>query len=147
MFFIHIMGRRSTAATLDDLGSKMTAAMASQANDAIVVSVGKTDQAVMPYVWIRRDSETDEWEGELGDSIKLGIEDGLLNESDPIQMMGLNEAIEAGLATVEDDGLFQEVRFRSPDKAPKPKESQKLSNEEKEVEAKRMVDNLFKSLK
>ncbi len=150
MFFIFSMGRRdskATAITLDELGKKVTKLMASEANDSIVVSVGKTDQAVMPYVWLHRNTETDEWEGELGDSIKLGIEEGLLHESDPIQMMGLNEAIMSGIATVEDDGLTRVLNVMPPNKTPKSKKTKKPSEKEHQVEAKRMIDDLFKSLK
>ena len=148
MFFIHVMGRRSksiAASDLDELGKKVTKEMANKANDAISVAIGKTDQAVMPYVWIRRHPETDEWEGELGDSIKLGIEDGLMIEHDPIQMMGLNDAIKAGFATVEDDGPVRVVSINTEPTPPK-RGKLKLTNEEKVVEAKRMVNELFAEL-
>lgn len=122
MFFIHTMGRRSAsqeADTLCDLGVIVDSAMKSQANNAIVVSVGRDDSAVMPYAWIRR-NEDDEWEGELGDCIRLGIEVGSLIEHDPIQMMGLDDAF------------------------PKPKKS---TNEDMAKEAERMVKDLFKSIR
>lgn len=150
MFFIHSMGRVSrnaTAATLDELGKKMTTLMASEAYDFITVAVGKTDQAVMPYVWLRRNFETDEWEGEAGDCIKLGVAEGLINESDPIQMFSLNEAILNGMASVEDDGPVRVVKLKSPKETPKPKKSKKPTKEEQQLEAKRMIDNLFKSFK
>jgi hypothetical protein len=150
MFFILTTGRRNTksttVATLEELGEKVTKMMANQANDGITVAIGKTDQAVMPYVWIRRHPDTDEWEGELGDSIRLGIKEGLLNESDPIQMVDLSEAIMAGIASVEDDGPIRTVTIPA-NNTPKPKKSQKRSEENLQVEAKRIVDELFKSLK
>jgi len=138
MFFVHVMGRRNrnaAAKTLEDLGHIMTSEMGNLGNSAIVVAVGKTDQAVMPYVWIRR-NDADKWEGELGDCIKLGIEDGLIIEHDPIQMLGLDQAIKAGIAEVVDD-VPVVIRTNRP---------KKMSNEEKAVEAKRMVDDLFSSL-
>lgn len=148
MFFIHTMGRRSrqvSANTLEELGDVVAKAIKSQANDALVVSVGLTDQAVMPYVWIRRNLETDEWEGELGDCIKLGIPERSIIEHDPIQMMGLNEAISKGFASVMDDGPVRVVSI--PSEPIKPRKTKKLTNEEKLVESKRMVDELFDSLR
>lgn len=144
MFFVHMMGRRSTndeASTLEELGEIVDSAMASQANDAIVVSVGLDESAVMPYVWIRRNAETDEWEGELGDCIKLGIEDGSLIEHDPIQMLSMEQTIEAGIAEVEDFGPVKIVSIR---KQEQPKK--KRSNEELAKEADRMVKDLFTSI-
>lgn len=145
MFFIHSMGRRSNSdevETLDDLGEIVTKRMASKTYDAINVSVGLTDAAVMPYVWIRRNDE-DNWEGEAGDSIKLGIDDGLLIETDPIQMLNLNEAIRAGIATVMDDGRGPTVTIHD-----EPVKTQsKKTNEELVVESKRMINKLFSSLR
>lgn len=136
MFFILASGRRNkntTAADLDELGEKVTKLMANQANDGITVAIGKTDKRVMPFVVIQRNPATDKWQGELGDSIKLGIEDGLLEELEPIQMMDIDEAIASGFISIEES---------------KPKKTQKKrSDQELHSEAKKMIDNLFKSLK
>jgi hypothetical protein len=130
----------------------------------------------MPYVWIRRNSETDDWEGTLGDSIRLGIEDGLLTEHDPIQVLSLENAVKAGFAEVADDGPVRVVSINTEPKIDPfkmqcgyfdsngkwvhdPKHGQvgyepttlersksKLTNEEKAIEAKRMTDELLRSL-
>lgn len=140
------MGRRNAAKeadTLEELGEVVGKAMASQANDAIVVSVGLDDSAVMPYVWIRRNADTDEWEGELGDCIKLGIEDGSLIESDPIQVLTLDQAVTRGIAEIAaNDGVLKTVTIKN-----EPKPTKKRSNEEMIKEANRMVKDLFVSLK
>lgn len=148
MFFIMTTGRRnrhSTAETLEELGEQVSKAMANMANDGITVAVGKTDKACMPYAWIRRDLDTDQWIGELGDCIKLGIEQGSLVEHDPIQMLSLEDAVKAGLATVEDEGPVRIVELLNEPLAP-PKKTKKLSNEEKVVESKRMVSQLFEDI-
>jgi hypothetical protein len=147
MFFIFATGRRSTsdtAKTLEELGQKVMKAMANKANDGITVAIGKTDQSVVPYAFLRRSYETDEWEGEAGDSIKLGIDDGLLVEHDPLRMLNLEEAVEAGIATMEDDGPVRIVSVND-NPAPPPKRK-KLSNEEKLDESRRLIDDLFDQL-
>jgi hypothetical protein len=147
MFFIFATGRRSTretAETLDELGKKVMKAMANKANDGITVAIGKTDQSVMPYAMLRRSYETDKWEGDAGDSIRLGIDEGLLIEHDPLEMLNLEQAVEAGIVSVEDDGPLRVVSFNdNPTPAPKRK---KLSNEEKLDESRRMIDDLFDQL-
>ena len=138
MFFIFSTGRRSkstTAVDLEDLGEKVTKLMSSDANDGITVSIGKTDQAVMPYVWISRNPDTDQWEGQLGDSIKLGIDEVLLVERDPIRIFGLQEALMAGRAEVS-----------NPPKPQKAAGPVKPSDDELQKQAKRMISDLFESL-
>lgn len=153
MFFIQILGRRERneeAADLEELGDKITAALNSQANDFICVAVGKTFEAVMPYVWIRRNADTDEWEGELGDSIKLGIEGGLIKESDPLQSMGLWDAMANGSPIVEipyGEPLIKKFKGKpEKTKGKKAKTKGKPSKEENEAEAKRMIKDLFKNI-
>jgi hypothetical protein len=146
MFFIQVLGRRSkshTVYTLDELGDVVTKELADMANNCIVVAVGRTDKAVMPYAWIRRNDE-DQWEGELGDCIRLGIDDGLLVETDPIQLMGINQAVARGIAAVADEGSIRVVTMNQDVPKPPPK---KLSNEEKLFMAKNMVDDLFINLR
>lgn len=148
MFFIHTMGRRSrqtSANTLEELGEAVTKAIKSETNDAVVVSVGLTDQAVMPYVWIRR-NEDDKWEGELGDCIKLGIKDGSLIEKDPIEMLNLDQAVARGIARVYNDGVGEVIQINPPTPIP-PKKQKKRSNEELIVEANKMVKNLFANIR
>ena len=148
MFFVHSVGRVSrqkSARTLEELGPIVTKDMVNKTFDAIVVSIGKTDEAVMPYVWIRRNFDNEDvWEGELGDCIRLGIKDGSLVEHDPIQMLSLNEAIKQGLAEESVSGNLRTVRIKSENELP-PK-NKKLSNEEILLESKRMVDSLFDSI-
>lgn len=149
MFFIMTTGRRtrhSTAETLDELGEKVAKAMANMANDGVTVAIGKTDNACMPYAWIHRDVDTDQWYGQLGDCIKLGIEQGSLIEYDPIQMLSLEDAVKAGLATVEDEGPLRIVELLHEPAPQPPKKTKKLSNEEKIVEARRMVTKLFEDI-
>lgn len=149
MFFVQVMGRStriSEANTLTALGKIVTKELSSMANDCIVVAVGKNSNAVMPYVWIRRNLQTDEWEGELGDCIKLGIKDGLINEKQPIEMLNLEQAIYRGVAEVYDDGVGQVISMRDEPIA-KPKASKKRTNEENLIQATKMIKDLFASLK
>jgi hypothetical protein len=147
MFFVHVMGRKSSrsfsAKTLTGLGTKVEREMADGANDSIVVSIGKDENAVMPYVWIRRNQDTDEWEGELGDGIRLGIEDGLLVETDPIQMLGLDQAILRGIVSVQDDGDARVVSVPPPIAS----RSKKQSEKELQDQANKMVRDLFTRFK
>lgn len=144
MFYIHVMGRKSSrsfsAKTLTGLGTKVEQEMADGANDAITVSIGKDENAVMPYVWIRRNQETDEWEGELGDTIRLGIEEGGLIENDPIQMLGLDQAILRGIVSVQDVSVPLPV-------APTVLTRKKPSEKELQDQAHKLVQDLFSQLK
>ena len=149
MFFIHSMGRRNCndeVESLEELGEIVTKRMASKTYDAITVAIGLTNQAVMPHVWIRRNDE-DEWEGELGDSIKLGIEDGLLIEKDLIEMLNLNQAIARGIATVMDDGVGPVVTFHDSPLLKKSEPKKKKNEKDISAEAKQMIDNLFTSIR
>jgi len=149
VFFIQILGRRERreeASDLDELGEKVAAAMEDNATNMIVVSVGKTDEAVMPYVWLQRDLDTDEWEGELGDSIKLGIEDGLVKEHDPIRMLGLSSMTRGELDPVEEEPMrFGRAKSKAAPTKPK-KVKKKPSEKTLEKQAKKMIDDLFKNL-
>lgn len=149
MFYIHVMGRKSSrslsAKTLTGLGTKVEREMADGANDSITVSIGKDESAVMPYVWIRRNQETDEWEGELGDTIRLGIEEGELIESDPIQMLGLDQAILRGIVSMQDDGPVRVVSV--PPVAPTVPTRKKPSEKELQDQANKLVQDLFSQLK
>lgn len=144
MFFIHIMGRHSrkdAAKTLTGLGKKVAKEMADRANDSISVSVGKDENAVMPYAWITRDRDNDDmWVGATGDYIRLGIDSDMLQEKDPVNMVFLNEAIDQVIMN-ELQNLYQE--------GPKqitPKKSE-LSEDEKNQQATKMVQDLFANLK
>lgn len=147
MFFIHVMGRKNrslSAKTHEELGRKVEKEIKDNANDNITVSIGKDDSAVMPFVWISRNLDTDEWEGEAGDSIKLGIEDGLIKELDPVQMLGLNQAIQQGIASMYDDGPVRVVSIKEPtENAPRKK---KPSEQELQNKANKLVQDLFTNL-
>lgn len=146
MFFIHVMGRKNrslSAETLTELGKKVEKEMKNGANDSIVVSIGKDEKAVMPFVWISRNLDTDEWQGEAGDSIKLGIKDGLLIELDPVQILGLNQAIQQGITSIYDDGPVRVVSIKEPESVPHlPPSEQELQNK-----ANKLVKDLFANLR
>lgn len=146
MFFIHVMGRKNcslSAETLTELGKKVEKEMKNGANDSIVISIGKDEKAVMPFVWISRNLDTDEWQGEAGDSIKLGIKDGLLIELDPVQILGLNQAIQQGIASVYDDGPVRVVSIKESESAP----HSPLSEQELQSKANKLVKDLFANLR
>ena len=146
MFFIHVMGRKNcslSAETLTELGKKVEKEMKNGANDSIVISIGKDEKAVMPFVWISRNLDTDEWQGEAGDSIKLGIKDGLLIELDPVQILGLNQAIQQGIASVYDDGPVRVVSIKEPESVP----HSPPSEQELQSKANKLVKDLFANLR
>jgi hypothetical protein len=150
MFLIQVMGRTSKLHkrdTIENLGELVTKLLKSDANDAISVAVErKKDGAVMPYVWLRRDLDNDDqWEGEAGDSIKLGIDDGLIVETDPLEQLSLNQAIDRGIVTIHDEDYLRTF-VTNKDEIASPTASskkEKLSNEEKVRESKRMIDDMF----
>ena len=129
-----LASRSKEASTLEELGKLVTKQLADRANSSLVVCVGKDDSSVMPYVWIRRNDD-DRWEGELGDCVKLGIDEGLLIEKDPIRMLSIDQAVAEGLAEVygEEDVRVISVPYEPPQpkvKKSQPKAKKKLSDEE-----------------
>lgn len=139
MFFIHAMGRRnhsSSAKTLEELGKKMEKEIANNTYEMITVSIGKDDTAVMPYVWISRNLDTDEWEGEAGDSIKLGIKDGLIHERDALEFLHLNKIVQAVMPVHENKSKTKSTV----------KKTEKLSEEEMKNEANKLIKDFFTSL-
>lgn len=146
MFFVLVLNGGRTVenrsfVTMTELARHARSEFKRERADAYIVSVGAMDQAVMPYAWVTRDEGR--WIGGDGDSIRLGLDQNEIAEHDALEMIGLDEAVHRGVASIFDDGNLRTVVFGDEGgKSLLPKESVDHSGDE--AKALKMARSILK---